>query len=124
MKEKNTTVVVGMGPYEYGGLDYRKAPALLEPFLSDCGMSVSTIERELGFRLFVRRFDFSHNGTFGPRDVCRAKSEFSLTARGILLRHEVRGVHDAVLSYLIVFVLVDEHGRSRPIPESLEKALG
>ena len=128
MIEEVTHITVGKEHIDqYGHVNYKSVPALLEEFqdalLIHENVSFASIETDFGLRSFVKKLEVTWDGELKEGDECWVSTILELGNTSMKFRQTINK-DGVVATQLMVVVLVDSAGKPTPIPAELRKRLG
>ncbi|HEY4518679.1 MAG TPA: thioesterase family protein [Candidatus Paceibacterota bacterium] len=113
---------------QYGHVNYKRVPDLLEPIQDDLLREVSTsfkiIESGYGLRSFVRKLAVDYKGQLKKDDLCDVSTEVTLGKTSMLFRQEVYKEGILVAELEMIVVLVNADGVPTLIPAQVRAQLG
>ena len=127
IEEVTDTTIDGKHIDQYGHVNYKAAPAILEPFqdalLLHTEVTFDGIEKDFGLRSFVKKVEITWHGELKEGDECWVSTILELGNTSMKF-YQTLNKDGLVLSQLMVVVLVDNTGKPTAIPAELRKKLG
>jgi len=112
---------------QYGHVNYKAAPAILEEFqdalLFHAGVTFDSIEKDFGLRSFVKKVEVTWDGELKEGDECWVSTIMELGKTSMKFSQTLKKGGLLVVSQLMVVVLVDSTGKPTAIPAELRKKL-